>query len=446
VKGKKFFYSATDYELEESGLTNLFMKFGASKDSWKIYQLYINHVKDYEWQMPEVLPKHLITKENLTPEQHKHSLKLHDIEVMAYLLDISDKINTPLYINRDIGDKKANLLQRFAHKDAPENGLKLIETNAMISSNRREDRFSYQTKMSIHLKRQQYPATSIDFSVHGMQINTSEDLSFSKGDILELSIPLFNKSAKKDEDAILFYEVMRITNDGKIINLKIVVTPETEYGPKVIYRIIKNNQHKLTAQITPSVSFTKSLTMLYSHYINSLVITLSKVKNHYIISHICEPDVHNNLFDLFSVLSPIETHCDMSAISQNNTLKEIFLNPLKILTSTAPAAHKEVYIQLINEGISDGYRTITHLFEEFKTPQEHCAFIAKSSKEGQLFALRIIINRTPKMNYKAFSREIIYAAKQASFKTRQLQTELDSIVATAEIVDILAEVKQRFNC
>lgn len=171
---------------------------------------------------------------------------------------------------------------------------------------------------------------------------------------------------------------------------------------------------------------------------------ISKFQNSYKISQIVTPPQHSALFNLFSVLSPLDSHCDMAPISQNNLFKEIFTNTLKQLTANAPAACKEVYIQLISEGKS--YRTLTHHFDSFTSSQEHCDFIHSANKEGQLFALRISMSRSPKMNYKTFSREIIYAAKQASYKTRQLQAELDAVIATAEIVDILPEIKQRFNC
>ena len=445
AKGKKYFYSATEYELKDTGLGDLFMQFGASKESWRVYQLYANDVKNYEWHMPDVLPQHLVLKENLTLEQHKHLLKLHDLEAMVYLVDVSDAASLAFYKNRKPNDSRINQLQRFGHKDTNDGGIKLIETNTMTMSNRREDRFTYQTKLAIHHKRKQYNGTTVDFSVHGIQINLSDEFETQTGDILTLAIPLFNKAAKKDENALLNYEVMRVSNEGKILNLKIVVTPETEHGPKAIYRIIKGNQHKLTAQVAPPASFTKSLVLLYCHYLSSLVIMISKVQNNYKISHVVTPSQHNPLYNLFSVLSHVPTHCDMSAISQNNTFKDIFANTLMQLSSTAPAISKEIYVQLIHNGESAEYRTLTQYFEEFKTAQEHCEFMTNAIKEGQLFALRITMSRSPAMNYKAFSREIIYAAKQASFKTRQLQAELDAIVATAEIVDIMSEVRQRFN-
>ncbi len=444
AKGRKFFYSATEQELKESGLTDLFMQFGAKKESWKIYQLYVNDVKDYEWHMPDILPQHLISKEKSTLEQHKHLLKLHDIEISAYLFEISTGDGFKHYRMRKPQETRINLLQKFGHKDAKDAGIKLIETSNMTMSNRREDRFNYQTKVNILHKRKQYSGTTVDFSVHGIQVNLNDTFEIHKGDILKVIIPIFNKAAKEAEDTVLLYEVMRVANEGKILNLKISVTPETEFGPKAVYRIIKSNQHKLTAQIAPPANFTKSLILQYCHYLSSLIIMISKVQNSYKVSQIITPPQHSSLFNLFSVLSPIDSHCDMSPISQNNLFKEIFTNTLKQLMANSPAACKEVYIQLINEGQS--YRTLTHHFDHFETPQEHCEFISTASKEGQLFALRISMSRSPKMNYKTFSREIIYAAKQASYKTRQLQAELDAIIATAEIVDILPEIKQRFNC
>lgn len=445
AKGRKNFYSATEHELEQSGLTDLFMQFGASKESFKIYQLYLNDVKDYQWQIPDILPLHLTAKENLTIAQNKHLLKLHDIELMAYLVDITNSENFTFYRSREPDDQKVTLLQQFGHKDDQDHGLNLIETNTMTMSNRREDRFTYQTRVLINLKRDQYTATTIDFSVHGMQINVEQELPVSKGDILEVAVPLFNKAAKREEDSVLFYEVMHLSNENQIINLKIVVTPETEHGPKTIYRIIKGNQHNLTAQVAPPASFTKSLCLLYSNYISSLVINISKIQNNYKISQVIEPKIHNPLFNLFSALSSTPSHCDMSAISQNNTLKEIFSGPMMLISPTSPAIFREVYIQLINDRVTGRYNTLTHYVEDFKTPKQHSDFMKKALREGQLFALRIIISRIAPINYKTFSREIIYAAKQVSFKTRQLQADLDTITATAEIVDIMGELKQRFN-
>lgn len=446
ARGRKYFYSATEHELMASGLTDLFFQFGAGKDSWKVYQLYVTDINNYEWHMPEVLPQHLVLKEKSTLEQHKHLLKLHDLETMAYLHDITNCHDFKHYRMRQPADPRINQLQRFGHKEVKENGIKLIETNVMTMSNRREDRFTYQTKAAIVQKRKRVEGITVDFSVHGVQINLREPIEARKGDIIDVSIPLFNKAAKQPEDAVLHYEIMRVAKDKKILNLKIHMTPETEHGPKGIYRIIKGNQHKLTAQIAPPANFTKSLIFMYCHYISSLVIMISKVKNHYTISQVIKPGQHNPLYNLFSVLSPIDNHCDMSSLSQNNLFKELFTDTLMQLTPTSPAASKEVYIQLIHEGESTNYRTLTHLFEELETAQEHCDFIENAEKEGQLFALRITMGRTPSMNYKAFSREIIYAAKQTSYKTRQLQAELDGVIGTAEIVDIMAEVKQRFNC
>lgn len=444
AKGRKFFYSATEYELEQTGLTDLFMQFGASKDSWKVYQLYVRDVKDYEWHMPDVLPQHLVLKEKSTLEQHRHLLKLHDIEVMAYLFEIATGDSFKHYRMRKPTETRINQLQQFGHKDTKDSGIKLIETSIMTMSNRREDRFNYQTKVSVLHKRKQFAGMTVDFSVHGIQVNMSETFDVKKGDILNMVIPIFNKAGKQPEDTVLHYEVMRVANEGKILNLKISITPETEFGPKAVYRIIKGNQHKLTAQIAPPANFTKSLILQYCHYISSLIIMISKMQNSYRISQVVTPSQHNPLFNLFSVLSSIDSHCDMSPISQNNLFKEIFGNTLMQLAANSPAASKEVYVQLINEG--QDYRTLTHQFESFTSAQEHCEFIESATKEGQLFALRISMSRSPKMNYKAFSREIIYAAKQASFKTRQLQAELDAVVATAEIVDIMSEVRQRFNC
>ena len=56
-----------------------------------------------------------------------------------------------------------------------------------------------------------------------------------------------------------------------------------------------------------------------------------------------------------------------------------------------------------------------------------------------------MISRNHPMDYKAVSREIIYAAKQASYRTRHLQAQLDAVVGQGEIIDISDAVMQRFD-
>jgi len=441
-KGKKFFYSATAHELEQTGLADLFMQFGASKDSWKVYQLFVTPIVNHQWQLPDVLPQHLIHKEELSLEQHKHLLKLHQISLMTYLIDISDQHSHQYYQLRTPSESKLNQLQQFGHKDSQPIGVDIIETNNLAQ--RREDRFNYQTKISITHGKKQYQGATSDFSVHGMQISMKHSIEVSKGEIIKLEMPLLEKVSGNKEMSRLEYEVMRTTPDGRTLNLRIKNSPEFEHGPKLLYRIIKKNQHKLTAQMAPPANLTKSINLFFCHHIDCLPLIIAKEGNHYKVSHVVQPAANNSLFNLLNVLSTNDGYCNLAAITQQNTFKDIFGNTLKQLTPNSRPATKEIYIQLINDSGNNEYRTVTKYFEEFETADQHRQFITTAKAQGQLFAVRIVISRSLEMNYKQVSRELIYAAKQASFKTRQLQSELDSVVGIAELVDIRDEVSQRF--
>jgi len=441
-KGKKYFYSAADYELEQQGLTDLFFQFGAGKNSWKAYQLHTTTIVDHHWQLPDVLPQHLVQKEQLTLEQHKHLLKLHNISMMSYLIEISDQQSQDYYKARQPNDKKINQLQQFGHSDAQPVGLDIIETNNQAQ--RCEDRFNYQTKVIIDRDKKQYIGATADFSVHGMQVNMKHSIDLGKGEVIKLEMPLLEKVSGKKEFAFLQYEVMRVTPDGRTLNLRIKQGPEFEHGPKLIYRIIKKNQHRLSAQVAPPANLTKSINLFYCHHIDCLPLVIAKSGNSYKISHAIHPTADNSLFNLFNVLSSTEGYCNVSALSQQNTFKEIFGNTLKQLTPFGESASKEVYIQLVNDPKSHGYRAVTSYFEQFESIEQHREFIKQAKSKGQLFIIRIMIGRCQEVNYKQVSREIIYAAKQASFKTRQLQAELDSVIAIAELVDISDEINQRF--
>ncbi len=439
-KGKKYFYSATDYELEQSGLADLFFQFGASKDSWKVYQLYVTPISEHHWQLPEVLPQHLVLKEELTLEQHKHLLQLHNISLMTYLIELSSQQSKTYYRLRQPSDAKLNMLQRFGHTDLQPMGLDIVETN--VFAQRKESRFNYQTKIIVHHNKKQYHGATADFSVNGLQVNMRHSIDLSKGDVIKVEMPLLEKASGKKELSRLEYEVVRSTLDGRTLNLKIKPSKEFEHGPRLLYRIIKKNQHRLTTQMAPAANFIKSVNLFYCHHIDCLPLIISKQGHSYRISHVVKPAVNNSLFNLFHVLSQNESHCNIAALAQQNTFKEIFGNKLKQLSLSSLPAIKEVYIQLINDPVDNSYRTITKYFEEFETIQDHQDFV--QSAQGQIFALRIVISRSQEINYKQVSRELIYAAKQASFKTRQLQSELDSVVAIAELIDISDEISQRF--
>jgi len=441
-KGKKYFYSATDYELEEQGLADLFFQFGAGKSSWKVYQLHTTTIVDHHWQLPDVLPQHLVQKEQLTLEQHKHLLKLHNISLMTYLIEISDQRSQACYQTRQPGDKKINKLQQFGHSDAQPIGLDIIETNNQAQ--RCEDRFNYQTKIIIARHKKEYTGATSDFSVHGMQVNMKHSIDLSKGELIKLEMPLLEKVSGKKELAFLQYEVMRVTPDGRTLNLRIKQSPEFDHGPRLIYRIIKKNQHRLSAQVAPPANLTKSINLFYCHHIDCLPLVIAKAGNSYKISHAINPTPDNSLFNLFNVLSGTEEYCNISALSQQNTFKEIFSNTLMQLTPYGEPAFKEIYIQLVNDPQNHGYKAVTSYFEQFENAEQHRQFIKQARSKGQLFIIRLVIGRCQEVNYKQVSRELIYAAKQASFKTRQLQAELDAVVAIAELVDISDEISQRF--
>ncbi|MDP2561809.1 PilZ domain-containing protein [Psychrobium sp. 1_MG-2023] len=443
AKGKKYFYSATDYELKHTGLTDLFMQFGAKKEGWRVYQLQLAPITDHQWRLPNVLPKHLTAKDSAKPEQHQYLESLSELDLMGYLIDITSEQGRSFYQQRQPKKNELAKLKVFCHSDTAQAGLKLIDTN--YQSLRQEDRFNYQTPVIIHHNKQTFKGSTVDFSVHGMQILMKQSVPITASDIIKLEFPLLAKVSGNPELAFLQYQVMRATPDGKQLNLKIEINDETEHGPKLIYKIIKNNKRKLTAQIAPPADFNKLLKTLHCEKNDTLPIIISKKGNTYKVSHLVQTREENRLLNLFSAQSTMLGYGDTACIAKNNLFNQIFANSLKKISPTSPAVSQEIYIQLSTPADSHDYHTSTRLFEEFETKEDHQAFITLAKQQGEFFAIRIYISRTNKVDYKAFSRELIYAAKQSSFKTRQLQAQLDSVIGIAEMTDISEEVLQRFD-
>ncbi|NRA62783.1 MAG: PilZ domain-containing protein, partial [Psychrobium sp.] len=443
AKGKKYFYSATEEELTETGQADLFMQFGANKKQWSVYKIFLTPVADYQWHLPDTLPQHLVQRGELTIEENKQLLKLHDIELMAYIILISDEENKLKYQQRQPMNPSVAQLQQFCHPENVHSGLSLVETK--VSTQRSEDRFNYQTRIIVHHKKKAYLGATVNFSVHGMQITMTRTVELDKGELLKIEMPLLAKASGKPEYAFLDYELMRVAQEGRVLNLRIITSPETAYGPKLIHKIISNYKHKLTAQVTPPANATKSLNLLYCSNIHCLPVVISKEGNSYNISHVINPRNDNRLFNLFSALSNNKKYCNVSAISKNNIFKELFFCTLKMLNANMSAVAREVYIEVTSDNNSETYHATTHYFESFESVDAHREFILKAKAAGQLFALRVMISRNHAMDYKTVSREIIYAAKQASYRTRHLQAQLDAVVGLGELIDITDEVMQRFD-
>jgi len=441
ARGRKYFYSATAHELAETGLMDLFASFGGAKDSWQVYQLTLCPTMNYQWQLPEVLPAHLIKQEKISTEQHKHLLKLHNVELMAYLIPISDDISKATYQQRKTANRDLAQLKQFGHSDNAIEGLSLIDTNQFAQ--RLEDRYSYQTKVFAHHEKDVFEGKTVDFSTQGMQIQLVRSMASQKKDIINIQMPLLERSSGSEQASFISYQVMRVTPDGKTLNLKVVSSTEHSDGPRHLYQLIKKNKHKLTAQVSPPPLLTKSLNLLYSNHVTCLPLMIAKQGNSYKIAKVIKPSGSDRLFNLFSVLSGDQQWCNLAPLTKNNLFKTLFEQPIKQLPSTPQGISNEVYIQLNPTNRSNEYSYTSQIAAELETDQQHRDFIEQAS--GQFYAIRVAVSLTDKIDYKCVSREIIYAAKQASYKTRQLQAELDSIVAVAELIDITEEVKQRYS-
>ena len=440
TKGKKFFYSATIDELERLGLKEFYCSFGAKKDSWQVYQLQLCPTDTYSWQLPEVLPSYLIKQQDISVEQHQHLLKLHQIKLMAYLIPISSAQAKQVYQDQVSLESNLGKLQQFCHQDKVHEGLRLIDTNQLAQ--RFEDRYSYQTKVHVHHNKQIFDAKTIDFSSQGMQIKLQRSIDCENNDVINIQMPLLQRSTGDEQASIISYQIVRITPDGKILNLKVISSTQHIDGPRNIYRLIKQNKNKLTAQVAPPPMLIKSLNLLFSQHIPCLPLIISRESGHLKLTKVIQPSSSNRLFNLFSALSPEQHQCNVGPITKNKLFFELFEQPIKQLSINPGTIDCEIYIQLFAEPNSPKYHFTTQLASKFTKKQQHIDFIEQ--KSGQFYAIKMLLTLTDKVDYKHVSREIIYAAKQASFKTRQLQAQLDSSVAIAELIDITDEVKSRY--
>lgn len=436
AKGKRFFYSATLEELQQSGMTDLYFAFGALKKSWRVYQFHWCDLQPDHWQLRSVLPNHLHQPE---PLAEQYTGLLNSLSQLGYLVDITDESSRQLYRQRPLDRKQINALQQFGHTTQGPQGLQLVEMENQ--QQRREARFDYQTQVILSAGGESVVGHTVGFSVHGLQINLTTPFKGNINTMVKLALPNLQKIAKNLKLDGLNYQVLRISPNMKVLHLKIEEPGNQHQGAIFFQRLIKLNNKTLSPQLAPPLAFTRSLNLLLSNHLCTLPLFINKEKMRYRIAKLARPFGHNRLFNLFEALSENYHEFDLYPLAKPKYFKQLFSDPLLTMDKNSPSQQMVVFIQLTVDK-NNNYQCISKLVSEFEDIEEQREFILEAQKSGQFYAVKIFLNKTERMSTKALYDELLYAASQSLSQTRRTQEELDSILAVAELIDISNEISE----
>lgn len=446
VKGKLYFYSATSEELlEDDTLRQLFLGFGASKASWRVFQLNIQRVTPAMAEMPSTLPD----TESSPKSQGLSSLIkqfIQDIRYVATLTDISSATSTDWYQTYPIDQQQLKRLAQFGHKKVLQQPP--CEAVAIQYVNlRSESRYLYKTSVLVTDNEQQTPLSghSRDFSSKGLQLETTLPVRFQKGDILLLDLPDMQKISNKYPLTALTYEVMAVSKSRTIMNLRAQEGTEPHTGRLFFQQLIQNNRAKLTpAEESPRYpGLSAALRNMYLSVQNHFTLYLHRKGIRYEVNTVTQGNNPASLHLLLSLFSKDITKQDLSLILQNNAASLHFAQHLKQMKRLEAPKSYEMYLVIKQK---NSVTELSCMFDyEFRDEQHKRQFVLNALQHHIVFSYRLQLCRTGRPDVDFIAAELSYISTYAIHKAKLLEEELWSVAGMIDAVDISTEVAWRFG-
>ena len=447
VKGRLFFYSATQEELAQSDQARqLFLGFGASKPSWRVFQLNLQRTSAALAEMPSSLPasdgsKAAAGLSNLVKQF------IQDIRYIASLSDITATESAFWYQSYPVDQQQLKLLASFGHKKVP-NQPQCEAVAVQYVNLRSESRYLYKTAVTLSDSEQQTELSghSRDFSSKGLQLETTLPVRFKKGDIVLLNLPDMQKISNKYQLTSLPYEVMAVSKSRTIMNLRAAEGTEPHTGRLFFQQLIQNNRAKLTpAEESPKYpGLSVALRNLYLNAQNHFVLYIHRKGIRYEINTVAQGQQPGSLHQLLSVDSNKAEKLDLAPILQNNAASLHFAQQLKHMKRFDSPKAFELYITVHNKA-APGSRLSCRYDYEFASEQLKQQYVLSALQNGTLFCYRFLLSRTGRPDMDFIAAELNYISTYAIHKAKQLEEELWSVAGVIDAIDISAEVAWRYG-
>jgi len=450
AKGKLYFYSATAEELTQlPELQNVFFGFGAQKTSWRVFHLVVQrtHPNDAHalMSLPDTADQDIV-KLNQPPSNLVQGL-IKDFRYIACLTDITSQESSLLYQQLSFDEEKLPQLKIFGHS-------KLDEVPPMDAvpvqyvNLRAEARFLYKTKVLLKINPQLFiESFTRDFSCKGLQVETSQPVSYQKGDKLMLALPDMQKISSKYGLNELEYEVMAVSKSQMIMNLKVIERDLPHQGKLFFEQLIKNNRHKLTlAEENPKYpGLAQALRNMYIKALNSLPFYLHRHGIRYDLNVIGRGAEPNNLHRLLGLFTEKNQKLNLQPLLKNNATNLTFAAQLKAMKRQDAPKSYEVFIRYRQGQQKQEQSFVTEFDFELKTMQARQYFVQDALANDLLFCFKIFLSRTGRPDTEHISKELGYVSVYAIHKAKVLEEELWSVVGVGDVVDISDEVLYRYG-
>lgn len=406
----------------------LFWHVGAKRESWKAFRLSVFELSEEE-------------RQELSQHATELSLATESLTHCGILQEIANHEVAHDYLLSDKPRLDANALKKFCHSRQSTNQPLSLYFDAR--SRRKEPRYQFQSPLELRFQQQFIAGSTLDISKRGLFVDLTERLNAKVGDKCYIN---FHELQLYDKELPLTrvpYRVIRISPEGRRVQLVIEDTRETAKTVTFLNRLIEHNLDKLTAkqELLPSNALLESL-----HHVLLDKMVCSPIFVEKRAATLCPRMIGVNYplqpyLALFAKLGH-DHKLSLEPVFKGRS-STLLSQPMKRIDGAEPQYH-EIYLAAIKFG-SRIQSVQTKLLSEFTSTKERIEFIKNAQNFGEFYALRLSGVPVFDPMTELLRKDIAELAPISLFQARTLEKDINAIAGYGEIVDITEEVLIRLE-
>ncbi|MFS1421799.1 PilZ domain-containing protein [Shewanella sp. 10N.286.48.B5] len=432
------YFSASLYELKQHDALELFLGFGASKTSWRVFkvsQQSIDHKLNYK---TSTLPG---------DETHYSALVEQQLAGFSYVLQLIDLTNEQVQSDYQTWfnpSDNVNKLKKFNQTKLKQNSIKRL--SMPFSERRREARYAFKTLVDIEHNNHKTRGISHDISTRGLQLALEDNLNLKKPTDVLLSFPKLQQIAGKTSLSNLPYRLIRSRNHDQTLHLSANIGHEPHAGVEFINKLINHNRDKLE-QLSDSEGELKELAdgmkNLLLRQLANVPFFVEKTQKSAQLSCLGIGVKTDAISHLFAAGSTKPLNYNLTPLFNESQFKQLIINPVRAMKPIDGLKYIEIFLQVSRQG-RGAINIQSQLVNDFASRDAQIAFVRHAKTVGRFVALRVYYGATEKPDMSYIRREMEYIATHASHRAKQLEALLWRVLGAGELLEISAEVEMRY--
>lgn len=422
--GKNYFLSASEEELLEKGLKNVFINYGSSKKSWRVYHLTINA---YQYQQSQ---NYDITEP--LPAEFASLTHIATIQPLTQLPSFS--------MNSFIDKKDLNKINQFVHRYGERDKASVY--TLFSSEHRKEERYLYTSKLSLSVDNVEYSGEMVDFSLSGLKIKLDQAISIAASSRVTINLLALQKISSKYPLSHLKYKVIR-NSPNNTLHLQVCDSKTLKVCNNFFSLLVqKNYQHFKCVQLKRSKQpAAKRLIEISEEAFVSCVFFIGKAAGRPKIKFAAIDQVDHSLYSLFSMCSDNDSELNYYPIANNHLYERLLTQPFKECDKNAVSKEAFIYVKAYKNE-ENRWSINSFLDTDFQSEKEKIEFITRTAEEGKFYALHYRLSALKPGNLKDIESEIHTISRFAIHLVKKLEEQLHEINAMVEVTDRTLDVLQ----